>query len=44
MSEVDQSNFLQAFLLGTGMQLFSLGVLDVEKLLLGWGHATVPRA
>lgn len=32
------------FLLATGMRSFGLGVLDVEKLLLGGGHAAVPGA
>ena len=32
------------FLLATGMRSFGLGVLDVKKLLLGGGHATVPGA
>lgn len=30
------------FLLATGMRSFGLGVLNVEKLLLGGGHAAVP--
>lgn len=33
-----------AFLLATGMHSVGLGVLDVEKLLLGGGHAAVPGA
>lgn len=42
---VDQSNISQVFfLLATGMRSFGLGVLDVEKLLLGGGHAAVPGA
>ena len=42
---VHQSNISQVFfLLATGMRSFGLGVLDVEKLLLGRGRAAVPGA
>lgn len=41
---VDQSNISQVFSTATGMRSFGLGVLDVEKLLLGGGHAAVPGA